>query len=146
MDDQNSSSAEAITSHKRPACDFNLLAAKRQCLGPLRRPGYQAEAEARNNHGVQPGGFLINDCQHVQGVLQQGAVERGLTNDYRDLAEGVVTANHANNNRNQNNEEGAQLHLAHLPSGTTAEWSLNAQSFSVSGWSIMLVRLCWRNH
>ncbi|RAK94819.1 uncharacterized protein BO80DRAFT_439888, partial [Aspergillus ibericus CBS 121593] len=54
--EQNSSSAEAIISNKRSACDLYPLATKRQCVGQVVLPsqGHTAESGVPNNRTVQP--------------------------------------------------------------------------------------------
>ncbi|KAI9035058.1 uncharacterized protein KD926_004674 [Aspergillus affinis] len=65
--EQNSSSAEAIISNKRSACDLYPLATKRQCVRQVALPsqGHTAESGFPNNRTVQPS----NDNSARPGML-----------------------------------------------------------------------------
>ncbi|KAE8130816.1 hypothetical protein BDV38DRAFT_43003 [Aspergillus pseudotamarii] len=65
--EQNMSSAEAIISNKRSACDLYPLAAKRQCLTQVALPsqGHVSESGPRKNRTVQPS----NDNSARPGML-----------------------------------------------------------------------------
>ncbi|KAL2812133.1 hypothetical protein BDW59DRAFT_44346 [Aspergillus cavernicola] len=85
---QISSSAEAITSHKRSACDPYPLAAKRRCLGQIMPRPLAAESEPQNNQRVQPSSHLINYDSTRPGMLE-GANPQSIPTTEASLAPAV---------------------------------------------------------
>ncbi|KAE8311129.1 hypothetical protein BDV41DRAFT_543070 [Aspergillus transmontanensis] len=69
--EQNLSSAEAIISNKRSACDLYPLAAKRQCLTQVALPsqGHVSESGPRKNRTVQPSNDNSARLLNVHGLI-----------------------------------------------------------------------------